>query len=381
MKFLTFLRRLGTIFRQLLRGPLKVTDEKNKRKALLCYLQQPFRTRSADHLHSNRVEARVIVSILHEHGWNVDVIDFNSEYPIHYEDYDLVIGFGRAFERSFYSPRFSGRRILFMTGANPKYSNKAEIARLIALQLRYGKLLIPRRSVFEPFDASFAFCEAIFCIGNDWTLSTFTDCSCPIYRLPVPYVPLKHDIELRDFSEAARHFLWFGSAGAVHKGLDLLLEAFRVLPEYHLHVCGPVQSEEDFFSLYRADLLTRENVHFHGLVDVNSPDTADLFRSCAFTVLPSCSEGSSSSVITAMSTGLVPIVTEESGVDIGTFGILIKNLTIQEVINSVEKAVSLTPDDIRMRSVAAREHASHAHSWCSYKAAFSSALTSTITIQ
>ena len=32
----------------------------------------------------------------------------------------------------------------------------------------------------------------------------------------------------------------------VHKGLDLVLEAFAGMPEYHLTVCGPVAKEKDF---------------------------------------------------------------------------------------------------------------------------------------
>lgn len=373
------LKRLARTLRQMYRGPIGVYAGEQKQKALLCYLQQPFRTGAADHLHSNRVEARAIASVLYEHGWGVDAIDYDSEYPIHYVNYDLIIGFGRAFDRSFYGTGFTGRRILLMTGAHPRYSNKAEIKRLLALQQRQGRLLTPRRTVFEPCDASFAFSDAVFCLGNEWTLSTFGDLSCPVYRLPVPYVPLKHQVASRDLMQASRHFMWFGSIGAVHKGLDLLLEAFRTLPAYHLHVCGPVQAEEDFFHCYQADLMGRSNVHFHGLVDLNSPTTAELFRTCAFTVLPSCSEGGGSSVITAMSAGLVPIVTEEASVDVSSFGIRIDGPTVSDVLNAVERAASLAPSDILARSVGALGYARQTHSWDSYRAAFGSALTSAVT--
>ena len=36
----------------------------------------------------------------------------------------------------------------------------------------------------------------------------------------------------------------------VHKGLDLVLEAFVAMPEYHLTVCGKVSSEKDFEDAY-----------------------------------------------------------------------------------------------------------------------------------
>ncbi len=40
--------------------------------------------------------------------------------------------------------------------------------------------------------------------------------------------------------------MWFGSGGMIHKGLDLVLEVFARMQEYHLHICGPVHHEEDF---------------------------------------------------------------------------------------------------------------------------------------
>ena len=33
-------------------------------------------------------------------------------------------------------------------------------------------------------------------------------------------------------------FLWFGSTGAIHKGLDILVDAFRYLPDFQLDVYG-----------------------------------------------------------------------------------------------------------------------------------------------
>jgi hypothetical protein len=46
----------------------------------------------------------------------------------------------------------------------------------------------------------------------------------------------------------------------VHKGLDLVLEAFADMPEYHLTVCGPIQKEQDFERAYYRELYQVPNI-------------------------------------------------------------------------------------------------------------------------
>lgn len=38
-------------------------------------------------------------------------------------------------------------------------------------------------------------------------------------------------------------FLWFGSAGAIHKGLDILLDTFKNVPKGELYIAGLCKDE------------------------------------------------------------------------------------------------------------------------------------------
>ena len=79
--------------------------------------------------------------------------------------------------------------------------------------------------------------------NNDFTRATYPERGTPMVRIPVS-VPRSHDWQAaKDFERARSAFLWFGSGGLVHKGLDLVLEAFAGLPDCRLFVCGPISRE------------------------------------------------------------------------------------------------------------------------------------------
>ena len=70
--------------------------------------------------------------------------------------------------------------------------------------------------------------------------------------------------EAKDFEACRTRFLWLGSRGMVFKGLDLVLDAFVQMPEYHLTVCGPVAKEKDFEQVYYQELYHTSNIHTYG---------------------------------------------------------------------------------------------------------------------
>ena len=102
--------------------------------------------------------------------------------------------------------------------------------------------------------------------------------------------------------------------GAVHKGLDLLLEIFSEdLKDCTLYACGGYVREQDFCKEYHKELFETPNIIPMGFVDVESDRYKEMALSCAYTLLPSCAEACAGSVLTNMSAGLIPIVSKECG--------------------------------------------------------------------
>ena len=123
--------------------------------------------------------------------------------------------------------------------------------------------------------------------------------------------PFAENIKLRN----PQNFLFLGSMGQVHKGLDLLLEIFSEdnMRNYRLYVCSGYEKEEDFCKEYNKELFNTPNIIPCSFVDIESDKFKSIVEQCAYTILPSCSEGCAGSVLTAMSGGLIPIVSKECG--------------------------------------------------------------------
>ena len=155
--------------------------------------------------------------------------------------------------------------------------------------------------------------------------------------------------------------MWLGSSGCVHKGLDLVLESFVELPDCHLYICGPIEREKDFQSAYHKELYETKNIHTIGWVDVTSSEFIEIAGKCVGVVYPSCSEGGGGSVIQCMHAGLIPIVSYESSVDVGDFGVILKDCSISEIKNSIRMISSLPAEELRRMSRMAWEFARANH--------------------
>ncbi|HUP41790.1 MAG TPA: glycosyltransferase, partial [Thermoanaerobaculia bacterium] len=212
--------------------------------------------------------------------------------------------------------------------------------------------LPPERLIEENRAAEHA--DAVTVLGNEFTAGTYAFAGKPMYRVPIsnPF-PLPFP-EGRDLAAARRRFLWFGSGGLVHKGLDLVLEAFAGAPELELTVCGPVAREPAFERAYWRELHRTANIRVAGWVDVAAEAFRELARSHLATVYPSCSEGGGGSVVTCMHAGLIPVVTREASVDVAPeYGVVLEEASVEGVRRAARSLAARPPDELRERARAA----------------------------
>lgn len=314
-----------------------VFSSSHKKTALLSYTVTPFLTNNAHH--SNAQEARAIAGVLDELGYNVDVIHYTNERKINYEKYGLIFGFGQPFENSF---NYSGfKRIYYATGAHVCHQNFAEIRRVNDANHRYSSTLRPKRLVPWCWSQSTSLSDLLIIVGNDWTRSTYSKYTySPITTInATALVNLQAKKTKRHTDSTRKRYLWFGSLGLIHKGLDLCLEYFSDQPDLELHICGRL--EEDFLAVFD-QLLALPNVRYHGFIDVDSEQFLGIVSQCSFSILPSCSEGQSTALLTTMGVGLIPLATEYTGVDIKDHGILIEGLDLASIDIAIEKSQLLS---------------------------------------
>ncbi len=296
--------------------------------------------------HTNASECLIMADIFSSLGYRVEIIDRRNTWHKPPSDVVMAIDIQRNLER--WDLPNGAIKILHATGAHWLFANRAELHRLNELRIRQGIALRPRRQADPTCAPEVA--DHIVVLGNKFTEETYGFIGKPITRIPISSAYEFSFPENKNYENARKRFLWVGSYGMVHKGLDLVLEAFSQMPDLELTICGRPEKENDFFSLYKKELTHAPNIHFHGWVDMASPDFAEIARTHASVVYPSCSEGGAGSVIHCMHAGLIPICTRESSIDLEAFGVRINEGTVSAVKKSVRSLASMASREIEDRS-------------------------------
>ncbi len=310
--------------------------------------------------HSNLWECRQIAQTFLDLGFAVDVIDWHNKRFTPRRPYRFLLDIGASMERLAPLVGPNCTKILHATGKHWLFQNRAEHERLANLLARRGVVLQPRRQA--PGGLGVEAADLLTVLGDEGTLETLRYAGKPCYRIPLSSTVEFPWNEQKDFAAARRRFVWLGSSGMVHKGLDLALEAFCELPELKLTVCGPVDRESDFVACYRRELYETPNIRTLGWTDIAGPAFSELAARCGAIVYPSCSEGCAGSVVACLHAGLVPLVTPESGVEIGDFGTHISAPTVGAVRAAVQDFSRTDPETLRRSSRAAWEFARSHHS-------------------
>ncbi len=271
-----------------------------------------------------------------ELGFTVDVIDWDNGDFVPLKNYDFFIDIHSNMERLAPLLGKDCVKIFFTTGAHWLFQDQAAYERLLAVQHRRGVTLSPRKVV--PPSLGLEHADYHIMIGNDFARGTFAYAGKPAF--PIRNHPTRDFPPLaRDHSQCRKNFLWLGSLGMVLKGLDLVLEAFAAMPDCTLTVCGPVHKEQDFEAAYRKELYETPNIRTVGWVNTSGGavrgDRPELRRP----VFASASESQSGSTLLAMHAGLIPVVSYESGVDTGPGGVVIRDISVEKIIEAV-RAIS-----------------------------------------
>jgi glycosyltransferase involved in cell wall biosynthesis len=309
--------------------------------------------------HTNVWECRQIARTFLDLGFAVDVIDWNNETFLPQKPYRFLVDIGVNIERL--AP-FLGRgctKILHATGKHWRFQNRAEHLRLAALEARRGVRLQPRR--IAPRGCGVELADCLTVLGDRMTIDTFAYSGKPCYRIPLSTTAEFAWNAAKDFATCRRRFVWFGSSGMVHKGLDLVLEAFAATPEVQLTVCGPVDRERDFNDFYRRELYRTPNIRTVGWIDVAGREFARIADTSVALVYPSCSEGCAGCVVTSLHAGLIPIASRESGVEARDFGVMLTGATVNEVRRAVLDLSRRPAEELRLRSRAAWRYARGYH--------------------
>jgi len=315
---------------------------KPTKRALLSYLVTPLFAKP-DHpdyfTHTTFARIHEMVWVLNEMGYTVDVIDYRDTSFRPKRRYDLFIGHKAVNFTTIASDLADDTvRIFFASESYWRHNNAREAERLAAFEKRHGVRLAPERRVVVDEDAALAAADGVIGMGNACTAETYAGFS-PVIMLD-GFSPADNT---RQSGEKApdRDFLFFSGSGAVHKGLDLLLDVFMRSEDHHLWICW--EPEPAFLDVYAAELERRPNIHLMGRVRVRSEEFYSIIARCGFVILPSCSEGQSQALVECMNQGVVPVFSEACGLD-GDCGIPLSDCSFATIEQTVRQLADMPPE-------------------------------------
>lgn len=339
-----------------------------KKKMLLSYITSPFKAGARPYSHTNYTECRTWAEIFNELGYQVDVVNLDQRFDIDITQYSVVCGFGIPYGQSLFCKNI--KKIFYATGCNPDFANIETIKRVQNFYDKTGVYAADSSRIWPYVNKPHLhFSDMIIALGNSFVANTYSEYK-NVKSLDL-FCYKTSDINAADknFSEHRNKFLYFGSAGAIHKGLDIVLDFFKSHPELNLTVCGLSHNEKAFRQYYE-DVIGGQykNIKVHNFVDLNS----DLFKEimqthCAF-VSPSASEGGAAAALTVMANGgLMPIISRSSGLDVEEYGIVMDNVSDKDFADAIKHYEQIPVEELKDRCIKCQKEIQDKHTYEKYR--------------
>ena len=326
---------------------LDLTQEKQPR-VLISYISLKDydfeKTSHANYMHLNQM-----IHFFCQKDFCVDVCrcDDNEAYErLNSKKYDILIGFGKPFVE-FAKNGNIPIRVYFITENNPKV-----VRDKYRLRYEYFKTRHPRLNKVASVQRDDCYDEKLFYLApyaihmsSLYNASSLREYFDKVWTINANAIINNNyqfnSIEVKKWIPSSRkNFLWFGSVGLIHKGVDILLDVFAAMPDCKIDFYGLDEREKKLFRKLRP-----RNAYDCGRINVLSNQFVDDVLKCHnFVVFPSCSEGMSTAICTCMAHGIIPIVTKESGFDPAPSIVELDGYKVEDVRSAIEKALSL-PDD------------------------------------
>jgi len=364
------LRAIGLEIRRLSRNGKKTAsgltasitpDDSSRGRVLISYIPDDVLSdeRDVSPAHTHYWECREMAHAFTRAGFAVDVVQFDdtSFKPNH--EYDVLVSARTDLERLAKQMRPGCIKIAHLDTAHFLTHNANALQRLRDIRDRHGISLRSNRMVEDNWALESADMGCV--LGNEFTVESYRYAGKPIHRIPLSSVQTFDWDEGKNFETCRDTYIWFGSGGFAHKGLDLVIDAFEQLPDLKLVICGPLDVEPRFTQAFDRQMFHTANIETIGWIDVTSDEFRALMRRTLATIYPSCSEGGGGSVITCMHAGLIPIVTEEASVDVRDFGVVLATASIDSIRATVSQLANTPAVELAARARSAWTQAREQH--------------------
>lgn len=326
----------------------------NQKRIAFVYIRSAWDTPMAmkDVCHANLVHQVTMINVLSKLDYCIDVYSCGPEKicvneSMYANKYDVIFGFGIQYIQLCQTNPLA-LKILFITENAPWVVRTKYAERLSYFYKRHADVIIndsPRTDFYT--DEMYEISDCGIAITGSYNLMRIQNRLPKVYRLDVNGLfNNSFDVSMsKDHSITKSHFVWFGSRGFIHKGLDILIDAFASLPQLYLDVYGI--SREEFLGM-----PIPKNVSLCGMVNVMEDSfISNVINKNTFVVSLSCSEGMQTGITTCMMHGLIPIVTKECGLDDHDDVLYFDNYDVESVKATLLSAAQNPTEQLREKEI------------------------------
>jgi hypothetical protein len=294
--------------------------ELQQRRAALVYLTSPFHG-VWKYPRPNETNIKILLGILLEKGYIVDVYDFNYNpalSSLKVQPYDLIFGFGKCFdELCLLHP--SALKVMFAVEMPPWQMRAAESTAIAEIRARgINSESVNMRSNLYYTDENFLLPDFIIAMGSTYNKTVIEE----RFRKPILLIDCSVPIEQLDYlgsiPKVTNSFAWVGSNGATMKGLHRIIKFFEQHEHFTLHIFGLSKADKKILKSYKV-----KNMIDHGFVDLRDEQFQKIISEQIAVISASYSEGMQTSIATALSLGTKAIVTPQCGYTEQDLGVLL----------------------------------------------------------
>lgn len=300
--------------------------------------------------HANMLQATQMIHFFVSRGYCVDYCfydDWNSYDKLSKNHYDIIIGQGMLY-KALCRESQAQFKICILSENHPETVKRKYEERLVYFQKRHPhtsfKQAMKRNDILDV--EQFRYSTHGILMNSKFNAENYTE----FKNLYMINANAMFDQQFR-FDEQSfktcipdskNRVLWFGSGGIIHKGLDILIDAVREIPDVELNCYGVKPKEAKLFKH-----LSGVNTHNWGHINVLSETfLREVVYKHNYVIFPSCSEGMATSVATCMAYGIIPVITKETGFEPCDCIIILDDFKKETIKAAIQKFRSLPDEEI-----------------------------------
>lgn len=274
---------------------------------------------------SASILARSLYKILSKIG-QVTYIDSSEYEKVKGMEFDLFVGIINNFYKIWRAAKIK-KSIYFAVNMHPRERNSILLKFLIKERLSPGVLAGWDLLNFIEGEKGINAADFILCIGNNTSYYSYIKHGVPRNKIKTFNYGIDSIWSGKSQSilpKQEKRFVYVASEIGLRKGFDIIYSLFTnpliLEKEFHIDIIGLPTNNYYKRKVEKLEHLLKEKVDYHGWIDSSSKEYWKIINSNDLVILPSLEEGQAGSVLDAINFGVIPIISQNTGIDFSPLG-------------------------------------------------------------